>query len=374
MINYQENSKESVHQENLDQKSISWQEQKILITGGLGFIGSALIYTLNKLGLNKIIICDNFRKKEKWKNVRNLNFLEVIAPSKIFDFLEKTNASNPRETEKVATIFHLGACSDTREADMDFLYENNFLFSKKLYEYSLRHKTHFIYASSAATYGAKEKDFFETTPLNELTPINKYGYSKQLFDKWVQLNLPDWIDSIKTTAHILAGIKFFNVFGPNEYHKDSMASVVYHGFNQIKKNGRIKLFKSYRDSFADGEQKRDFIYVKDACAALIALTNNINLNQRRLLKQGKFLYNLGSTQARSFNQLVKPIFEALKIKPDIEYIEMPEDLRNRYQYFTKAEMDWGFPLPFTSKENYLEATVSDYVLNHLNAQEPYLSL
>ena len=340
-------------------------EKTILITGGLGFIGSALVYHFNKLGRKDIVICDRFRKGDKWKNIRDLLVKDIVDPDEVFNYLAK---------KPVKTIYHLGACSDTREVDMDFLYRNNFLFSKKLFELALERNVNFIYASSAATYGNEETCFSENKALDRLAPINQYGFSKQLFDKWVFDHLGLWREKIKRDSPlILAGVKFFNVFGPQEYHKGRMASVVYHGFKQAKAEGAIHLFRSYRPAIKDGEQKRDFVYIKDVCRALAFIEENPFWNQKRLIEDELFIYNLGSGKAHSFNELAGAVFKAMEVSPKVSYIPMEKELIPRYQYFTKAEMNWATDLTYLRKEDYLELAVRDYVRNYLMKENLYFS-
>lgn len=335
-----------------------------LITGGLGFIGSAYLWYLNQQGNENIILVDHFRKNDKWLNVRSLRFYDMVHPNDIVAYLlggnqeESAKWSEPM-AEKISTIIHLGACSATTETDMDFLFKNNFEFSKTLWNIASEYKISFLYASSAATYGngTAVADFSTQKPLREFRPLNKYGYSKQLFDLWVERQIAEG-----NAPPQYAGLKFFNVFGPNEYHKGSMASVVFHAYHQIKSSGKVKLFKSYHPNFPDGGQQRDFVYIKDITVIMG------NLHQDALvgkLPETNFLYNLGSGIAHTFVELVTPIFSALGLKEQIEFIDMPESLKSNYQYFTQAEMNIVC--------DQLAPAVGDYVTNHLNTKDPYLS-
>ncbi len=320
-----------------------------IVTGGAGFIGSAFVSKLNSEGITDIVVVDELGSGEKWKNLRGKNFVEYIHKEEFRDML--LTESLPFD---VTAIIHMGACSSTTEKDLDFLLENNLNYSKDLAEYAAEHDIRFIYASSAATYGGGEQGYSDQTPLKNLIPLNGYGFSKQLFDLHMER---------QEFGPKAVGLKFFNVFGPNEYHKEDMSSVVFKSWMQIKETGKVRLFKSYIPSFADGEQKRDFIYVKDCCDAMWWLLNNQEVTG---------VYNLGTGVARSWNDLVKAVFAALGEKPVIEYIDMPETLRNQYQYFTQADMekfkDTGCPIEFTSLEN----AVKDYVVNYLEKEVPYL--
>ena len=330
----------------------------ILITGGAGFIGSALVWQLNCENKQDILICDRFRTNDKWKNLQHLKFSDFVTPENLFALIEKNKFP-------LTDIIHLGACSNTVEKDMDFLYENNVKFSQKLWSLSLEQKAKFIYASSAATYGDGSNGFDDQEDkIKKLRPLNKYGYSKQLFDEWVlkQNNKPSlWV-----------GLKFFNVFGPNEYHKGSMASVLFHSVSQIKKYGFAKLFKSEKIEYLDGEQLRDFFYVKD-------VTKVISFLMRK--KPASGIYNLGSGQANTFKNIITYAFQALNKKVKIEYIPMPDHIRDKYQYYTQAKMNklLGF-IPQTSGDHYdqkfysLKDAVSDYIEEYLTKDDPYLKI
>lgn len=312
-----------------------------IVTGGAGFIGSCVVRAMNDMGVGDISIVDNVSDTEKWMNLRGKTYVDYIHKDA---FLERLDSMRD-----VTAVIHLGACSSTTESNFDYLWNNNFEYTKTLWEYCARNEIPFIYASSAATYGDGRYGFDDRTDIDELMPMNAYGYSKQLFDQWVKrqaLSSPP--------QHV--GLKFFNVYGPNEYHKGRMASMVFHGYRQLMKDGEIRLFKSYNPMYGDGEQSRDFVYVKDICNVITWLLEHGNVSG---------LFNVGTGVARSFNDLATAITDALQLEPSIRYIDMPNDLIEKYQYFTCAEMsslrDAGYSLPFTS----LEDGVRDYVQQHL---------
>lgn len=323
-----------------------------LVTGGAGFIGSVLIKELNDQGIDDIIVVDRLRETSKWLNLRGLKFAHYIHADEFF--LEE----NERWHSRIRKIFHMGACSSTTEMDMDFLMKNNVEYSKKLFNIALQQDIPFIYASSAATYGDGEmgySDSHETLPA--LRPLNPYGYSKQLFDEWVlkQFKKPQ----------IWFGLKFFNVYGPQEYHKGSMRSVVHQAVGQIADTGEVKLFQSHHDDYKDGEQLRDFIYAKDLAKVMI-LMGEI---QKR---DHSGIYNMGTGAARSFKQLVEETFYAMNKEVRIKYVPMPDHLKSQYQYYTQADMAKFFKLfpDFTFSD--LKTGISDYVKNHLVAKDgPY---
>ena len=322
----------------------------IVVTGGAGFIGSAFVWKLNREGIDDIVIVDRLGTSEKWKNLVNLRFIEYIKKD---DFLQMIYAD--QVPFKASAVIHMGACSSTTERDADYLWMNNYLYTCRLADWALRNQVRFIYASSAATYGDGTGGFADDDArIPGLRPINMYGYSKQVFDLWV----------LKQQAEKkMAGIKFFNVFGPNEYHKGDMASVIFKSFNQIRETGRVRLFKSYRKEYGDGEQVRDFVYVKDCVDILWWLLEHVEVNG---------IFNLGTGKARSWNDLVRAVFAAMGMKPEVEYIDMPPGLSGQYQYFTEAKMDklraTGCPLAFRS----LEDAVRDYIANYLQKSDPRL--
>ena len=312
----------------------------IIVTGAAGFIGSCMVSRLNREGISDIIAVDVLRENDKWMNLRHLSFNDYLDRDQLLNWLK--NAKN------IEAIVHIGACSTTTERDTSYLMENNYRYTLRLAEYAISKKIRFIYASSAATYGAGEKGYDDDEgKLHELLPLNMYGYSKQLFD--FKARREGWLSQI-------AGLKFFNVYGPNEYQKGDMASVVFKAFNQIKETGQVKLFKSHRDDFEDGQQLRDFVYVKDVLDVIWFLLESRKVNG---------LFNVGSGKARSFKDLVGATFKAMNKQVNIEYIDMPQAIRDRYQYFTEANIaklkKTGFNQPTTS----LEDGITDYVQNYL---------
>ncbi len=322
----------------------------IVVTGGAGFIGSAFVWKLNSEGIDDIIIVDELGQSAKWKNLVKRQYADYLHKDEFLRMIRED-----RLPFNVRALIHMGACSSTTERDADYLLENNYRYTQRLAEWAMAHGVRFIYASSAATYGDGAQGFSDEHSVTErLQPINMYGYSKQLFDLW----------ALKHGAEQrIAGIKFFNVFGPNEYHKDDMVSVVYKAVQQIRERGGVRLFQSYHRSYGDGEQMRDFVYVKDCVEVLWWLLKNREVNG---------IFNLGTGRARTWNDLIGAVFSALKMKPVIEYIAMPPAVRDQYQYFTEAKMDKlrhaGCPLAFRA----LEEAVRDYVVEYLEKADPYL--
>ena len=314
----------------------------IVVTGGAGFIGSALVHALNQRGYTDIGVVDIEDHPEKKNNLASLKFSYLISPEL---FLEQVLAGS---LQGVDTLFHLGACSSTTETDVDFLNRNNFQYTRHLARYCLDRGVRFIYASSAATYGDGRQGYSDdVSHLATLKPLNPYGQSKQDFDVWARQ---------EGVLDRMVGLKYFNVFGPNEYHKADMRSMVLKGYEQIRDTGKICLFKSYRNEYGDGQQVRDFIYVQDAVAMTLFFLDHPEING---------LFNVGSGQARCWNDLAGAIFSALNREPVIEYIEMPDSIRDQYQYHTCAEVgkirDAGYDRPTLS----LEDAVSDYVNHYL---------
>ncbi len=313
------------------------------MTGGAGFIGSALVWELNRRGLKNILVADFLGSDEKWKNLVPLQFADYIEAD---DLLMRLDFSS-HLFDDVKVIFHLGASSSTTETDAAYLIHNNFEYTKALARFALDRDRRFVYASSAATYGAVEASLPESAPLQTLRPLNMYGYSKHLFDCYAEAcgMLP------RTT-----GLKYFNIFGPNENHKNDMRSVVQKAFYQILETGQVSLFKSYRPEFQDGEQRRDFLYIKDAVAATVFLAENVD---------GGGLFNIGSGQANTWLSLATAIFNSLGQRPKINFIDMPAELQDRYQYFTCADItklrSSGFEQPMTT----LADAVRDYIVNYL---------
>lgn len=315
----------------------------IVVTGGAGFIGSCIIRTLNDMGIEDVIVVDNIASTDKWMNIRNKKYSEYIHKNEFI--------SNLKKYDGITAIIHMGACSSTTEKNFDYLYENNFEYSKCLWEYCIEKNISFIYASSAATYGSGELGFNDKNNINTLMPLNGYGYSKQIFDQWIKKQ------NIFPPQYV--GLKFFNVYGPNEYFKNSMASMVYHGFNQIKKNGNLGLFKSYHPNYRDGEQLRDFVYVKDVCKVIKFFIETPN-------KSG--LFNVGTGRAQSFKQLAEATFHALNLEPSITYIDMPDHLKDKYQYFTEAKIDKLREAGYLDNFYTVEQGVTDYVLSYLEKE------
>lgn len=309
----------------------------LIITGGAGFIGSSLIWELNQRGKDRILVVDSL-DNGNYKNLVGLAFYDYIDKD---DFLERIGRG---DFKKIEAIFHLGACSDTTATCAKYLIKNNYEYSKTLAVHCLLHNIRFIYASSAATYGDGRLGFSDDeSKLHLLRPLNLYGYSKHLFDLWAKKEC--LLDKI-------VGLKYFNVFGPNEYHKGNMQSMVLRGFRQIIETGKIRLFSSYREGIADGEQKRDFLYVKDAVKMTLFFFENLGLSG---------IFNLGSGCAETWNALAHSLFHALKIEPDIEYIDMPQEVKDQYQYFTEADMSKIRDAGYTESLLSLSDAVSDYV-------------
>jgi len=313
----------------------------IVVTGGAGFIGSALVWKLNKMGMDKIIIVDELGNEEKWKNLNGLNYSDFFHKNDFMGLILQ------RELPfKLSAIIHLGACSSTTEKDADFLMDNNVHYSQELAKWCLEKGVRFIYASSAATYGNGDCGYNDDeAKIHELKPLNMYGYSKLLFDLWIKRN--SLMDKV-------VGLKYFNVYGPNEYHKGEMSSVVLKAFNQVLESGKVKLFKSYK---AEYEQKRDFIYVKDAVDMTLHFLEHPDTNG---------IYNIGSGKSHTWIELVTALFNAAGKPVKIEYIDIPEDIREKYQYFTEANMEKmksvaGYNKPISDVND----GVTDYVKNYL---------
>jgi ADP-L-glycero-D-manno-heptose 6-epimerase len=316
--------------------------RSIVVTGAAGLIGSALIWALNRRGVDNIIAVDRLDESEKWRHFVPLRFHDYVDADDFADAVD----GNRNAFGDVGTVFHLGACSATTERDADYLMRNNYEYTKVLAHWAVDAGTRFVYASSAATYGGLEEELSDEIDIGTLRPLNMYAYSKQLFDLYAQRTGLD--------EHVV-GLKYFNVFGPNEDHKGDMRSVVCKAFEQIQAGGTIKLFKSYRPEFKDGEQKRDFIYVKDAVDMTIAVGQS----------EATGLVNIGSGLAQTWLDLVRPIFATLGLPEKIEFTEMPESLRPKYQYFTQARIErlrgCGYSTPITP----LADAVRDYVANYL---------
>ena len=322
----------------------------IIVTGGAGFIGSAIVWQLNEMGRKDILIVDSLGNSEKWKNLAALKYADYIEKD---DFIELVITDQIHEyfglgENDLEAVIHMGACSATTELDARYLIQNNFEYTKQMALFALRSDARFIYASSAATYGDGEQGFNDDeNALDTLRPLNMYGYSKQMFDQWAKREgiLSD-----------IVGLKFFNVFGPNEYHKGEMSSLVIKAYKQILVTGKIGLFKSYLPEYADGEQMRDFVYVKDVVNMTLYFLDHPEANG---------LYNIGSSGANSWNALATAIFTALDKEVNIEYIEMPDSLKGKYQYYTCSDISKLRATGFTGEQMSLQEAVRDYVVNYL---------
>ncbi len=320
-------------------------ENVVIVTGGAGFIGSCMVRTLNDMGITDIIVVDHIASTEKWMNLRNKKYLEYV-PREVFpERLQRGDFG------RVSGILHLGACSATTEKNFDYLWSNNVEYTKKIWRYAAQKEIPLIYASSAATYGDGSQGFDDACDIDVLRPLNGYGYSKQAFDQWTRRQT-------ETPAQHV-GLKFFNVYGPNEYFKGSMASMVFHGYRQMRDSGEIRLFKSENPKYADGQQLRDFVYVKDVCRVMRFFMEH---------PEQSGLFNVGTGRAQSFQELVSAVFTALGGTPNIRFIEMPEHLKEKYQYYTQAELTKlraaGYAEPFMD----VDAGVRDYVIHYLDRQ------
>lgn len=314
----------------------------IVVTGAAGFIGSCLVNKLNNKGFKDIVVVDDFSNAQKNANLKNKSYRYKLDRMVFFDWLKQ-------EHKQITFIFHIGARTDTTEFNKEVFDLLNLNYSKQLWELCSLYNIPLVYASSAATYGSGEHGYHDDHKIIELLkPLNPYGESKNDFDKWVlkQKNKPNF----------WAGLKFFNVYGPNEYHKGRMASVIYHTYNQIINSGKMKLFRSHHPDFKDGEQTRDFIYVKDVVQVCYFLM---------LQKGPSGIYNLGTGIARSFNDLARTCFTAMNLPPQIEYIDTPADIRDKYQYFTQAEMGKLRAIGFSDSFHTLEQGIEDYIQNYL---------
>jgi ADP-L-glycero-D-manno-heptose 6-epimerase len=320
----------------------------IIVTGGAGFIGSAFIRKLNENGIKDILVVDELGSSDKWKNLVDKEYIDFVHKDEFMNLLGSDTFN-----DMIDAIVHMGACSATTERDADFLMENNHHYTVTLAEWAIENEVYFLYASSAATYGDGEQGFDDDVEkLLTLRPENMYGYSKHLSDLWARRH--EVFDAI-------ASVKFFNVFGPNEYHKASMRSMVQKSFEQINETGKINLFKSYKPEFEDGCQLRDFVYVKDVVNVMWwMLKNNVT-----------GLYNIGTGTTKSWIDLANAVFKAMDKEPVIEFVEMPIHMRDRYQYYTKANIaklrEAGYTEEFTS----LEDAVADYVQNYLMTNYPF---
>ena len=325
--------------------SASREPGRVLITGGAGLIGSALAWELNREGCDRIVIADFLGESEKWRNLAPLRFEDYLEADDLFARLDDGSLG------VFDLVLHMGACSATTERDSTYLIRNNYEFTKSLCAWSLAHDSRFVYASSAATYGGGEAGMSDVVgslaELERLRPLNAYGYSKQLFD----------LHAYRTGAlDRIVGLKFFNVFGPNEDHKGEMRSVVRKAYEQVLESGTIRLFRSYRPEYADGEQERDFLYVKDAVRSVLHLALGMSASG---------LYNVGSGRTHTWLELAHAVFQAMELPPVVEFVEMPESLRAKYQYHTCAELGRLESTGYTQPSTPLNEAVDDYVRNYL---------
>lgn len=321
----------------------------IILTGANGFIGSAMLWQLNQQGITDVVCVDSVGLEQRNLIVKR-QYSHFFLHNELWSFL-----AQPQNQKKVTWVIHMGACSATTEKNWDYLYSNNFQYSQRLFDWCAQHQKGLIYASSAATYGAGENGFDDQTDSEKLKPLNLYGESKVIMDRWAvkqSAQPPHWY-----------GLKFFNVFGPNEYEKGSMASVAYKAYNQVKQTGELGLFKSYHPQYKDGEQLRDFIYVKDIVRWMSELMEK---------KPTNGIYNMGFGQARSWLDMAKALFAGMDKPLQIKWLEMPEELKNQYQYFTKAEMNKWLQSGMSAPEWSLEKAIEDYVKNYLSQNDPWL--
>ena len=321
----------------------------IIVTGANGFIGSALIWQLNQMGLTDIVAVDTVDLSNR-NVLQKRTYSHFFLAHELWSFLAHTDIQ-----KKVSWVFHMGACSSTTEKNWDFLYENNFRYSQRLFEWCSQYQKNLIYASSAATYGQGENGFDDTFDSDKLKPLNLYGESKVLMDRWALKQ--------KATPQNWYGLKFFNVFGPNEYEKGSMASVAFKAYHQIQQTNSLALFKSYNSQYKDGEQVRDFVYVKDVDRWMTELMDK---------KPQSGLYNMGYGETRSWLDMAHALFKFINKPAQINWLDMPDDIKNQYQYFTLAKMDKWKSQSLTEAKWPLEKAIEDYVKNYLTQKDPWL--
>ncbi len=320
----------------------------IVVTGAAGFIGSCLVSKLNQEGFEDIVVVDNFSNPDKNKNLEGKKITAKVERNEFFSWLEENQ-------KLVQFIFHIGARTDTTEFDVSVFDELNIGYTKQMWKACVKHGLPLVYASSAATYGLGECGYDDSHEvIDKLKPLNPYGDSKNDFDKWALAQ--------EEKPYFWVGLKFFNVYGPNEFHKGRMASVIFHAFNQIKATGGMKLFRSHNPDYKDGEQIRDFVYVKDVVDILLFFMNH---------RKDSGIYNLGTGKARTFLDLTKNTFKAMDIDEKISFIDTPEDIRDKYQYFTEAKMEKLRSIGYTKEFHTLEEGVADYVKNYLIGKNYY---
>ncbi len=324
----------------------------ILVTGSNGFIGSVLARQLNDLGHKDLIVSDMVNKLTRPELMAKMQYAKEIHADQLIEFL-----SNDQNVDLLKVIFHMGACSSTTETDEAYLDRVNTNFTKQLFTIAQKRKIPFIYASSAAVYGDGNKGFDDRGSSKDYQPLNLYGWSKLKFDVWLE----DQMDQLTAPVY---GLRFFNVYGPNEYFKEAMASLVFKAFHQINETGRLKLFRSHREDYKDGEQLRDFVYVKDICRWMIELYQNPQAPSG--------IYNMGYGQARSWLDLAKAVFKAVDKSLDIDWIDIPESIRQQYQYFTEANIEKLQSHGLSSPQWSLEDGVTDYLKNYLSKDDPIL--
>jgi ADP-L-glycero-D-manno-heptose 6-epimerase len=326
-----------------NQESNIWQRSRVLVTGGAGFIGSALVWELNRRGCADLVVADFATHAGKRGNLAPLKFTDYVEPTVLLGRLQSGALG------KFDFVFHLGACSSTTETDEEFLRKNNFEYSRDLADWALNHGVRFVYASSAATYGDGRAGMDDIDPslLERLQPLNPYGWSKHMMDLYARRQ--GWLERV-------VALKYFNVFGPNEEHKGDMRSVVRKSFTQVQETGVIRLFKSYRPEYKHGEQRRDFLYVKDAVAMTLHLAANPGAHG---------IFNIGSGETHTWNEVAGAVFAALGKTPRVEYIEMPPEIRDQYQYFTQADIRKLRAAGYTQPATPLTEAVRDYVVNYL---------
>jgi ADP-L-glycero-D-manno-heptose 6-epimerase len=322
----------------------------IIVTGANGFIGSAFVWELNQMGRSDIICVDSISPRQRPQLLASRRYLRFLDKTEIWSFLE-----TPQAMGHVEAIVHMGACSSTTELDVAFLKENNTDYTRRLWDWCTLHKKTFIYASSGSVYGDGNNGFDDATATEAFVPLNPYGESKAAFDRWANAQ--------QTTPPLWFGLRFFNVFGPNEYHKGEMASVVFKAFRQIQATGTLKLFKSHNPKYGDGKQMRDFVYVKDITRWMLELLS---------FKSGSGVYNLGYGRARTWLDLANATFSTLQRPLQIQWIEIPEEMRPRYQYFTEAKMQRAFEIGLSQPKWPLEKAVADYIENYLQKLEAVL--